>query len=96
MQLALGLCGSYWVVGLRARIVSSHECQMGSTGPVIVTASLMLPRPRRHVMPFSNLTPDHTKPRFAHLTPGCDSSFDGDIGFPIIYGKKTDPPHRRF
>ena len=37
MQLALGLCGSYWVGGLGVRIVSSHECRVGSTGPAIVT-----------------------------------------------------------
>jgi len=34
----------------------------------------------------SSFTFDHAKPRSAHLTPQCDSSFDGDIRCQIIYG----------
>jgi hypothetical protein len=44
----------------------------------------------------SSFTFDHAKPRSAHLTPDCDSSFDGSIMFQISYGKKTDPRHRRY
>jgi hypothetical protein len=31
---------------------------------------------------------DHAKPRFAHLNPDRHKSFDGNIGFQIIYGKR--------
>jgi len=40
MQLALGLCRSYWVVRLCARIFSRHECRVGSTGRAIVTVMM--------------------------------------------------------
>jgi hypothetical protein len=41
----------------------------------------------RPFVAVSTLTFDHTKPRFAHLNPDRHSSFDGGIGFQIIYGK---------
>jgi hypothetical protein len=36
----------------------------------------------------SSLTFDHTNPRMAPLKPECHNSFDGDIGFQMIYGKR--------
>jgi hypothetical protein len=36
------------------------------------------------------LTFDHIKPRFAHLNPVRHNSFDADIGFQIIYGKRPN------
>jgi hypothetical protein len=36
----------------------------------------------------SSFTFDHTKPRFGHLHPIRTTQFDGDVGFPIIYGKR--------
>jgi len=44
----------------------------------------------------SILTSDHAKPRLAHLHPDCHSSFDGDIKFQTIYGKRLTIGSRDF
>jgi hypothetical protein len=43
---------------------------------------------RRPFAAVSTFTSDHTKPRFGHLNPDRHNSFDGNIGFPIICGKR--------
>jgi len=43
-----------------------------------------------------SVTSVHTKTRSAHFKPYCDSSFDGNIGFQMIYGNKMDQRGRYF
>jgi len=44
----------------------------------------------------SILTSVHTNPRLAHLKPDSHTSFAGNIGFQMIYGKKTGHRQRLF
>jgi len=44
----------------------------------------------------SSLTVDHTNPRLAQLKPDWHSSFDGDIRFQMIYGKRQTIDLRDF